>query len=129
MEPRKELARATEDASNAVGMTVEFVNWAPDRWTIELFGPIDGPDGEQPIEQSHFDQRAEALAYLNGLETGGRIARERYGELREAALHALADVNTDLASMSKAGLPTGDLQDHLVSISDALSTALSNLEG
>ena len=90
-----ELERAATAASEALGVDVQVGSWPdgnrgkPSR-SVALFAR-----GITGIERAPFEQKidiptpAEALAYLEGLETGARIQKERYAALLEAVVMAV----------------------------------------
>ena len=83
-----ELTRAAAEASEALGMSVELVGPGPPagEWIVEAWG--EDAMG-MPALQEHLRSDHAALAYLDGLETGARIQRERYGALVEAVKMAV----------------------------------------
>ena len=112
------LTKAATEASEVLGMSVEHPRFG----VVEVYDALDSPAGSMPVE-SFTGNDAEALAYLEGLETGARIQRERYARLRRAAddvylwccTYAQDFRLTDTCQNLKAGL--------------AETEALSNLEG
>ena len=81
-----ELKRAAEVAGETLGMSVEVVaSPITSLYDVLCFGPMDGPDGEEPILSSECLTERAALAYLDALTQGARIMRERHA----GVLHAL----------------------------------------
>ena len=87
------LTRAANDAAEATGL-----DWRPCTiaGTIYLEAYPHGPEGlGAPVLTQRYsddmDGRSSALAYLEGLETGARIMRERHAELQEVTKIAVAD--------------------------------------
>ena len=84
-----ELTRAAAQASKALGMSVEWryvpspspVTWTGSLMQVEVYDAMDSNAGEQPIESCQWTDDTAALAYLEGLECGARIMRERVLEL------------------------------------------------
>ena len=123
-----ELNKAAVDASEALGMEVRcFPTWMrvqhhnmtqPEVVTVlvEVYDQLDGSSGEQPVVASDRPT-AEALAYLEGLETGSRFMRGRYAEVVSAVHAMFSDMD---AGYSPA---RGDCA------VDRLAKALSELEG
>ena len=70
------LTRATDDASEALGMDVRLYYSSPGITTVHIGAEHKALTGVQDF--------GAALAYLEGLETGARIMRERYRPLVEA---------------------------------------------
>ena len=114
----EELTRAAADASEALGMDLH-VDLHRCGHVLELYGPMHGADGEQPLVTWYNTKQGlnSAIAYLNGLETGARIQRERYAEVVSAVHAMFSDMD---AGYSPA---RGDCA------VDRLAKALSELEG
>ena len=86
-----ELTRAANAASEALGVDVLVGSWPdgnkgkPSR-SVALFARSVTPMERVPFEQKiDIPTPAEALAYLEGLEMGARIMRERHARLRRSA--------------------------------------------
>ena len=116
------LTKAATEASDVLGMSVEITYIVAGQYVVGLYPPIDGPENGLPVEERELFAPA-ALAYLEGLETGARIQRERYAELLEAAgraeAYAWGKVTDDRVSVSG---------EHLGEIRVALSTLEGNNE-
>ena len=95
-----ELIRAASAAAKALGMNVEVLDsGTPDTPTVlvQMFALLD------PLDMTDV----EALAFLEGLEIGARIMRERHAELREAANKlALMANDAHVAQHNPMALPT-----------------------
>ena len=122
-----ELTRAAKDASEATGLEVLLIDhdctdeYGCPMYSVEVWDntPAPVPDGPA-ITQAELVQPA-ALAYLEGLEAGARIQKERHAPLVEAA-RATLETRSDLYDKCCV-LP------HSVHIChDALREALSQLE-
>ena len=96
----KELQKAANAASKALGMSVEvyalqsdpaLVPRHPVQYLIELYLPPDDEYGGAPVEQRHPMKYAQARAFLDGLELGGRVQGTRFA----AALAHMEDSNND----------------------------------
>ena len=114
----EELTRAAADASEATGLEVGAAK-IDGLWTVRVWPPLDSEEGGMPIDAREGLGFAAALAYLNGLETGARIQRERYAELRKAAHECV----WDLERYVKTHGPGPDKR------LNTLAKALSELEG
>ena len=76
------LTRAANAAAEALGMSVELYD-NPLNLVVQVFAPGSETDkaGRHPTEQREYDVDIAALAYLEGLECGARIMRERQASL------------------------------------------------
>ena len=125
-----ELTRAAAQASKALGMSVEWryvpspspVTWTGSLMQVEVYDAMDSNAGEQPIESCQWTDDTAALAYLEGLECGARIVRERHARLRRSA--------DDTYLWCRTHIPDFRLTDICQSLSAGLAEteALSQLE-
>ena len=114
-----ELTKAAENASDALGMSVEANPYGESDtlYQVEVWTGPTAPHGEDLVDSFGFLTAPAALAYLRGLETGARIQRERYAEVVSAVHAMFSDMD---AGYSPA---RGDCA------VDRLAKALSELEG
>ena len=108
------LTRAANAASETLGMSVEVLEGDPDvpLYNIEVWDAMDTPTADGPAVLIAGRTDTSALAYLEGLETGARIVRERHARLRRSAddtylwccTHAVAFRLTDICQSLKAAL-------------------------
>ena len=104
------LTRAANDASEALGLHVEAYEEGRNAYLVHVYAPLDEGE-EMPVIQRGGDHRS-TLAYLEGLECGARIMRERHARLRRSAddtylwccTHAVAFRLTDICQSLKAAL-------------------------
>ena len=91
-----ELDKAAEEASEALGMSVELGRTEHTGGlcypAVVIWPPMDGADGDQPTENRAFETDAAPLAYLEGLEAGARIQRERHADMQDALLSTISDL-------------------------------------
>ncbi|MBU8871357.1 MAG: hypothetical protein KOO60_10885 [Gemmatimonadales bacterium] len=83
-----DLDKAARDASEALGMSIDIQTESDEDLSpvgIDVFAAIDSEEGEMPVLTRMLDSRHEALALLEGLEVGARIANVRHGALVKAA--------------------------------------------
>ena len=97
----EELTRAAQAASDATGLDVQVARSGIVKlWNLEIFDAIDGQDGEAPVLRPTCLTERAALAYLEGLEAGARIANVRHEPLvklvREHIPQTAAEVLSEL---------------------------------
>ena len=83
------LTRAANDASEALGMDVRLYYSSPGITTVHIGAEHKALTGVQDF--------GAALAYLEGLETGARIMRERYRLLVDATTECIYDLERHAA--------------------------------
>ena len=120
-EKEQDRGVAVRNTREITGMSVELESHSPDsRWThydLTIYSPEPGEAMGMPVVQRDGLTHSEALAYLEGLETGARIQRERHAEVVSAVHAMFSDMD---AGYSPA---RGDCA------VDRLAKALSELEG
>lgn len=89
-----ELETAARAASEATGLSVETQTESDEPLSpvgVDVYTAIDSEENGWPAATRQFEDYATALAYLEGLEAGARIANTRHAALVAAAI-ALGDV-------------------------------------
>ena len=118
------LTRAANDAAETLGMEVGVTASVVDHYIIAVHPPIDSEESGLPVATCEWQSGA-ARAYLEGLECGARIMRERYRPL--VAVSNDIDIWWGFAKCPlrpDALITANDEQP----ISNALREALANLE-
>ena len=115
-----ELDKAARAASEAFGMSVEVAHAVADAWLVEVSASLDDETEGVPIISQEWIRPA-ALAYLEGLEAGARIANVRHEALVAAARIALDKLDTLTTEEFQRGCDKP--------AREALTEALAELEG